>query len=1452
MPIDGVFAAQDYDPDLFDPGATPRVPDSGVELARTNAILEQWLRILEPDGAPVGWDLKQAPEDEGYDVYLGQTIASMTRYNTTPIDPLDDAYQFNRGVTGGGSPPNANTPDIAKLAVRPEQASVRKVDPNFVGYPFGTYLAAKSIVASPKGNAKRKAHTQLTDVVEFTISASEGVGKALEWQASQDLPPEAYGEGLWLSEPVPEGETPDASTIRLQSIRKKGPRTYTTRGPLKLGSHARKPPKFNETKVGKPKKLKWGQDLRIRGGLGHDLQPMRLKAGIVVTTAQGETELSDLTDPITVAKERPGHGVVFDPKHLHPAASGFKIFVQVDDVDNPPWYQIIRTEKGNKFKRFARRNKPVLFGYKDTGEGKVSDPLMPAEPDPKHGSTELANSLSASANTMTVKANASFPSSAGYFAKIDKEIVYITGGANTNTWNIQRGAVGTQPASHNADAKVIEDFTLEKRRELNKHENRHFWLLAPADPPTEDSTGIENPDGEIDPPIPVGLGRPGPGTWYVSYGRRFDGKPTQTAPPRKITIAADEVIELRFPPRVNRINNALYGQLNQKGIPTNWTFTKGDTTAYTAKDGDIEVLPGKVHLKTSGTLVANDRYPRAVSWDTADVLGTVQNAGTGADRIRLTLEVSEYTSGRAFVEVVQFNDAGTALGQALTLATLDQVGFTYVDTTIGPSTAVAADGGPPDVLLDQNATYIGIRWGIENVNNARNLKAAVYNIFWHPFDAHPRRFEERSRPDELWEPSNDPADPVPGSHVIAISKAPDTAGDSISAPAPMNSVFHNNGSVGVGSIGGLLPSGFAVVETNPGLNSEATIANTSNFGGGSQPAAKFRSDGHSALNHNYFHKNYTSTWPGGNSLALRFKLYIERLPTKANRSVQVAAITADDGSPMAWFQLWRDGTLELHTYNYEYYERSAVVQRNLQNEDELDLEVIVGGGNTNAGIATTYISVNGRARSAGAYISGVDWDPPSGTRTPRRVMYGGFQENQPDQSWTFWFDDVVITQNGYAGTLGGTVVGPTPMPDRPQRGAGDYRDTAPDGATINQGYAFYLRSDVLENVEMGHETDEFYVRPGQQRTAAVFMKLQDFPAGQRIFVLAAYNETGDRVELGCLSEQTGANAVANLTPGWFEFWMAYTPPEGYFRLRWEHEGTTGGTYVWQEPVDAVGFLDTLAERDAARVEARATTATFRMILEARVPGQDGTAMQNGWKEQRKAILVTSQIPDELQALDPPAVTWRARSSDRTDVWLPYQTDEDLIPDLKYVDVEITLRGDGTYTPIVPAGGVSVLYSTYQPILLRENRTALWGGVLIGGDSDSNLPRRTNRHEYDTDAVGGQALPRAMTDRIGRLGPYAARVYTREAEDELADNMAAIDLNGIADLAEWFIEDWFENYYHRIRFYAPGDFEEEIDYDFLERRQEELTGLRIPRQMEIEATQVMETHFLEFIPNGAIS
>ena len=159
------------------------------------------------------------------------------------------------------------------------------------------------------------------------------------------------------------------------------------------------------------------------------------------------------------------------------------------------------------------------------------------------------------------------------------------------------------------------------------------------------------------------------------------------------------------------------------------------------------------------------------------------------------------------------------------------------------------------------------------------------------------------------------------------------------------------------------------------------------------------------------------------------------------------------------------------------------------------------------------------------------------------------------------------------------------------------------------------------------------------------------------------------------------------------------------------------------------------------------------------------------------------------------------------MWSAWQTDEDLLPDHRYVDLEVTLRGDGIHTPVVPAGGASVLYSTYQPILLRENRTALCRRGAGRWRRCSGLPRAVNRHDYDAEAVGGVALARAVTDRIRRLGSFGIRVYTRTAEDEIAANMIAVDglATGIAEIVDWFIEDWHENLYQRIRFYAPADF-----------------------------------------------
>ncbi len=795
-PVDGVFNVGGYDTARFGSGVVPRLPDGGVELARTNAIQEQWLRELEPDGSPAGWGTEAVAEDEGYDVFFGATRASMARYNISPIDPLDDAVQFNKAAVGGGSPPNRNTPDIALLAEDPYPPTVKKVDAAYVGYPQGEYLAAMTIVGR-----SGKTHTLLSPTVAFTVNTD---GKALEWQASQDLPQEAYGEGLWLSAPADLGGTPDPSTMRLQRVRKRGPRTYKLRGPLKLGSHARKPPSKNETKIGTPKKLKRGHDFEIKGGMAKDLQPMRLRASIVTTTHEGESLPSEATDAITVNNIRKHHGWVFHPRKLHPDATGFKIFVMVDDVVSPVWYQVIRVPKGDKFRRFWRGAKPQVLGYIDSGSGSTTLPKMPSSPD------------------------------------------------------------------QDSD---------DKKKKRDEKPNHYFYLLSQADPPTEDSTGIEDPTGDIDAPIPIGLGRPGAGAWWVSYCRRFNGKPTQASKPVKVNLpdtgggATDKVIELRFPARVNKIFNALYGQLDQKGIPIGWTFKKQDFSVYTTKDAQMTVTAGVVKLRTSGAPSTGDRFPRATSYDPADVLNTATPTNRDRlERIRLTLEVTERVTGRGYVELVQFDDTGTETG-AITLATLVQNGFLYVDKTLGDSTLL------PDISITSGTDFLGIRWGIENGTDAtRNLRVACYNIFLHPFDAKPRKFEERSGPDELWQPSIDPATPVPASHVLAIGPHPPSPGDIAAAPAPLNNVDHLTGTVVVGS--GALPAGFTVTETTPGSNSQATIAATTAFTGVSQQAARFRSDNLSVSTQNYFQKDYSSGWTGASSLAMLFTLYIERLPSK--------------------------------------------------------------------------------------------------------------------------------------------------------------------------------------------------------------------------------------------------------------------------------------------------------------------------------------------------------------------------------------------------------------------------------------------------------------------------------------------------------------------------------------------------------------------------------------------
>lgn len=72
----------------------------------------------------------------------------------------------------------------------------------------------------------------------------------------------------------------------------------------------------------------------------------------------------------------------------------------------------------------------------------------------KPKTTTTTASRTAGQTTLPVAAHAGFPTVNGYFVRVDNEVMQVTGGANTNSWTVLRGVLGTGAASHANGATV--------------------------------------------------------------------------------------------------------------------------------------------------------------------------------------------------------------------------------------------------------------------------------------------------------------------------------------------------------------------------------------------------------------------------------------------------------------------------------------------------------------------------------------------------------------------------------------------------------------------------------------------------------------------------------------------------------------------------------------------------------------------------------------------------------------------------------------------------------------------------------------------------------------------------------------------------------------------------------------------------------------------------------------
>jgi hypothetical protein len=977
----------------------PKIPDFDLEnfdgvvldsagaitLEPNNRIPSQYLRELSQDGSPEGWETVAGPQADGYHAYLFRMDAAVRqggRQSTTPDTNEQAHHLFDTPLVSGGLAPTPSTPGVALPTSSLEAPVVTLAAGSVVGFPQGEYLAAISFVS------KSGAHTLLSDTVQVTVNTN---GKLLEFRLLLDADKTMVaGQGLWLSERVNLGGTPDPSTMRLQDVAPNTGRVYVVKGPY--NHSGRTAPTVNETAIGTPPALVRGRDFDIVTSTAKWMAPGKYVFYQVQVNKLGES-LPSAGSEILEFKTWTQQGIVFHPQ-LHPDAIGFRIYWR-DYYESalPPMYQLVSTQTANASRYFLPGEQPVFYGAVDTGE------IAERDPGPYNG---VARNYTVSTITDTfVLTTGNFPNGqevrvgGALPAPLQLNRSYWVRNASGASFKLAgtKGGGAINITTAPGGTKTIRTY------EYVKPPESYQEIGVQGEPGSEDASGIGDPTGQIDPPVPVQMGIPAPGNYLVGYTRVLGGRETPVSEMAAITLSegdvtAGKVIRMTYPPRVNKIPNSLYSQVGQTGLPISWQILNSSNAAVTAPDANhYYESAGVFHITTNGTIVADAKFPYAM---------TAADEWIDLDKERIEtvagwLEVPVRTGGTAYAEIVQYNAAGTEVGTPLDLATLTSAGAVFFEKT------VAGVGAPetPDLTLHLDATKAKIRWGAKGAS--RNLQVEVHSLIWAPQKGVGRRYQVHNNPSDEWVGTTDPAAPYPNSHVLAIGQPPPTVASNAAPPptvpgvAQINEV-HNYDALSVGAS----PAGWTEVATG-GATSPGAYASTV---WGTTKTYRVASTDYSQQSTSYMHKNFSAEWPGGNDLFTVFRPYVEMQPDFWDHWISILAVKDTNGAEMAEifiaagpnqsspFNIWGYVLDE----NTDYYLGQAYVG-NL-----LEFEIRITGGGTSSGNIQFKMGVNGGARSQvlsqNRNLSG---------RNPRTVLQGVQRETAYYTGWAVQYGPLEVS-----------------------------------------------------------------------------------------------------------------------------------------------------------------------------------------------------------------------------------------------------------------------------------------------------------------------------------------------------------------------------------------------------------------------------------------------------------
>lgn len=213
-------------------------------------------------------------------------------------------------------------------------------------------------------------------------------------------------------------------------------------------------------------------------------------------------------------------------------------------------------------------------------------------------------------------------------------------------------------------------------------------LLAGNDGPSEDTSGMERPQGTLPEPLPSGVQRPQPGDYGFARSHTAGVLQSPMSEETIVNIAADEIPRVILTTENNQIPNGTYTQTSPDGLPLDHNVTIPAGSMAKVAGGDANDIPIHWGLDKMGG--------NFLMWTVSPQTGPTVESGSMPQEVNpaqgCTIEVSyllEYPprgafSGKAEIVMREKNTAGTITDTVIHTATA--VGEYHHRQIVNPST----------------------------------------------------------------------------------------------------------------------------------------------------------------------------------------------------------------------------------------------------------------------------------------------------------------------------------------------------------------------------------------------------------------------------------------------------------------------------------------------------------------------------------------------------------------------------------------------------------------------------------------------------------------------------------------------------------------------------------------------------------------------------------------------